>query len=121
MAETLIRFLESLADPVLPASIYQQCLDASASYSACRTLIGAHLSSVHYNVFYYLMSFLREILCYSEKNKLTPERLAVLFSSVLLCSPDPHARPTEATIKKKADFVLHFLLEEGGQRDYMYK
>lgn len=75
MAETVIRFLESLAEPVIPFSLYTQALDASIGYAQCRALV-AQLPVVHYNVFYYLIAFLREALSHHE-NKLVPEKLGM--------------------------------------------
>jgi len=111
MAETVIRFLESLPEPVIPYSLYNQALEASSVYAQCR-LITAYLPTYNYNVFYYLISFLREVLSFPE-NKITPEKLAVVFSSVLLRA-DPSGPPqpsSEAVIKKKADFIYHFLID----------
>jgi phosphatidylinositol-bisphosphatase len=73
MAETIIRFLESLTEPVIPYSHYQAALEASAQYANCRTLV-AQLPLSHYNVFYYLIAFLREAIAHRE-NKLAPEKL----------------------------------------------
>lgn len=33
MAEILFRFLESLAEPIIPFSLYKQALESSASYN----------------------------------------------------------------------------------------
>ena len=75
MAETIIRFLESLTDPVIPYTFYLAALDASAQYASCRALV-AQLPPAHYNVFYYLIAFLREVLAHRE-NKLAPEKLGM--------------------------------------------
>eukprot|EP00727_Mastigamoeba_balamuthi_P006660 m51a1_g2614 putative type ii inositol -trisphosphate 5-phosphatase-like (1072) ;mRNA; r:512229-517451 len=106
VAETLIQFLESLSEPVIPVEVYAQCLDASQSYTQCRATLAHALKPVHYAVFHYLISFLREMLTCSDKNKLTPERLAVLFSSVLL---RPTERGAQQTDRRKVDFLFHFL------------
>lgn len=79
MAETLLRFLESLAEPVIPFSLYKQCLDSSNNYAQCKKLLG-FLQTVNYNVFYYLMAFLREVLTHSHNNKLTPEKLGMVVA-----------------------------------------
>eukprot|EP00727_Mastigamoeba_balamuthi_P004490 m51a1_g14039 hypothetical protein (712) ;mRNA; f:1170592-1174281 len=116
MADTMIRFLESLTEPVIPVGLYNMCLDASFSYLQCKTIVGTHLNAVHFNVFYYIMSFLREVLKFSEKNNLTPERLSVLFSSVILRrDPAQTGADTAASLKKKASFIFNFLVD--GQRE----
>ena len=86
MGEMLVRFLESLAEPVIPTSVYKECIQSSGSYAQCKQVV-ASLPPVHYNVFYYLMAFLRELLKFSDSNKLTVEKLAVVFSSVLIRPP----------------------------------
>ena len=109
MAEVLIRFLEALSEPVIPFALYQQCIDASSSYQAARHIVCTQLTAVHYNTFYYLMSFMQELLDHKEKNGLTQDRLAHLFSSILLRSPDPKAKQTEEVIRKKIMFVNYFI------------
>lgn len=78
MAETLVAFLESLSDPVIPFDQFQHAIEASDVYQTCKQLVAAYLSTVHYNTFYYLMSFLRELLTYSAKNGLTATKLGTL-------------------------------------------
>ncbi|EAL73184.1 RhoGAP domain-containing protein [Dictyostelium discoideum AX4] len=115
MAETLIRFLESLVEPVIPFNMYQQALDASSSPLSCKTLV-SHLPSVNYNVFFYLISFLIETLSNQKENDLKPDQLAIIFSTVLL-RPSPQSQlsqfpPDATTVKKKADLILHFLISK---------
>jgi len=76
MGETLIRFLESLVEPVIPFSMYNRCIEASGSFSECKQLL-SYLSTVNYNVFFYLMAFLREVLNCSAKNRLAPNKLGL--------------------------------------------
>jgi inositol polyphosphate 5-phosphatase INPP5B/F len=76
VAETIIRFLESLAEPVIPYSMYKQAIDASSSFVQCKQVLTS-LPTVNMNVFFYLMAFLRELLTYSASNKLTPEKLGM--------------------------------------------
>lgn len=109
MAETLIRFLDSLAEPIVPVKLYKQVLDGSGTLAQCKQIL-TYMPPVHFNAFYYLMSFLREVLTHSEKNKLTPYKLAVLFSSVMI-KPPPNKgnQVNQAIVKKKAEFIHHFL------------
>jgi len=115
MAETLIRFLESLVEPVVPFNMYQQALDASSSPVSCKTLV-SHLPAVNYNVFFYLISFLIEALSHNQDNKLSPDQLAIIFSTVFLrpspLSPQSQYPPDAAIVKKKADLILHFLISK---------
>lgn len=55
---------------MIPFSIYQRALDAD-SYPQRKKLLSS-IKTVNYNVFYYLMAFLRD--CVLKKNP-TPERV----------------------------------------------
>ncbi|KAH3759590.1 inositol 5-phosphatase 4 [Pelomyxa schiedti] len=111
MAEALLLFLESLRDPVVPFEFYSQCLDVCESYPSCKQIV-SHFPVVHYNVFYYLMSFLRELLNYSEQNNLQPTQLAALFGRVLLRRATGKKLPDQVQdleVKRKTMFVQQFL------------
>jgi inositol polyphosphate 5-phosphatase INPP5B/F len=109
MAETLLRFLESLEMPVIPYQLYNQLLAAAAAQSPTQAkAVIARLPEVYYNTFFYIVAFLREMLQLSPKNKLTPEKLAFVFSSVLI-RPPPGTRTNDAILKKQAAFIQHFL------------
>uniref|UniRef100_A0A8C4ZMP3 phosphoinositide 5-phosphatase n=1 Tax=Gadus morhua TaxID=8049 RepID=A0A8C4ZMP3_GADMO len=69
VAEALLLFLESLPEPVVPYSLYQQCLDCCSSPMLCKKVI-SKLPQCHKNVFDYLAAFLRELLKNSEHNHL---------------------------------------------------
>ena len=56
----LLKFLDSLADPVIPFSMYQNCIECS-SLNESKQLLSS-LQFVNYNVFYYLMAFLRDLI-----------------------------------------------------------
>lgn len=62
VGEALVRFLENLYHPVLPASIYMSWRTSSGDLSTrskwCREAL-ASLPVAHYNVFIYVISFLR--------------------------------------------------------------
>jgi len=112
MAETLILFLESLGEPVIPFHLFEQAIEQCNTYSQCKLLVSS-IHPVHFNTFYYLMSFLREILNHGNKNKLSKEKLAVVFSSVIIRSKGPilpQAIPN--VVNKKAEFLKHFLENE---------
>ncbi|KAL9656618.1 hypothetical protein ABK040_002890 [Willaertia magna] len=113
VAEALMSFLESLSEPVIPFKFYHMCLHASSNASTCYQLINM-LPEVHYNCFHYLMSFLRELL--KHKNSLTLEEVAIIFSRVLIRTPNENllAHNHESTQyfeeqKAKAQFIGYFL------------
>merc|ERR1711971_455725 len=84
VGEALVRFLESLQDPVFPASLCQSLKDKDMDYTHwCRQAL-MRLPLSHYNSFIYVVSFLREVLKHSSRNRLDPEKLAYQFSSALM-------------------------------------
>eukprot|EP01114_Cavostelium_apophysatum_P014891 TRINITY_DN3964_c0_g2_i1.p1 TRINITY_DN3964_c0_g2~~TRINITY_DN3964_c0_g2_i1.p1 ORF type:complete len:846 (+),score=280.12 TRINITY_DN3964_c0_g2_i1:141-2678(+) len=110
MAETLLRLLESFPDPVIPSNIYAAVLEVT-NYTQAK-LIVSHIPQVNVNVFFYLMSFLRELLTHS-KNGLQSDKLALVFSRVLVRPRNilaPHLAARNG--KKCADFVELFLQPE---------
>ncbi|RKP10570.1 Endonuclease/exonuclease/phosphatase, partial [Thamnocephalis sphaerospora] len=59
MAETLLRFLEALPEPVIPFDHYQRCLDAATMGKDAVLQTLETLPRIHMNVFIYLTAFLR--------------------------------------------------------------
>ncbi|XP_018769716.1 inositol polyphosphate 5-phosphatase OCRL isoform X1 [Serinus canaria] len=110
VAEALLIFLEALPEPVICYELYQRCLEGSHSSRLCRQVI-LQLPSCHRNVFLYLMSFLRELLKYSEDNNVSATMIAALFSSLLL-RPPPNlmARQTQQDRQRAINFLYSFLL-----------
>ncbi|KAL9837023.1 inositol polyphosphate 5-phosphatase OCRL isoform 3-T3 [Geothlypis trichas] len=110
VAEALLIFLEALPEPVICYELYQRCLEGSHSSRLCRQMI-LQLPSCHRNVFRYLMSFLRELLKYSEDNNISAPMIAALFSSLLL-RPPPNlmARQTQQDRQRAINFLYSFLL-----------
>ena len=84
VGEALVRFLESLQDPVFPSSLCESFKDKEMDVTQwCRQAL-MRLPLSHYNTFIYTISFLREVLKHSSRNRLTPEKLAYQFSSALM-------------------------------------
>lgn len=69
------------------------------------------LPRCHRSVFRYLMSFLRELLKYSEDNNVSVAMIAALFSSLLL-RPPPNlmAKQTQQDRQRAINFLYSFLL-----------
>ncbi|NXL64523.1 OCRL phosphatase, partial [Chordeiles acutipennis] len=110
VAEALLIFLEALPEPVICYELYQRCLDWSHSSRLCRQVI-FQLPRCHRSVFRYLMSFLRELLKYSEDNNVSVAMVAALFSSLLL-RPPPNlmAKQTQQDRQRAINFLYSFLL-----------
>lgn len=113
MANTLVNFLCGLSEPVIPASLFQRALDVSGTFASCRQLVATQLSAVHYNTFYYITSFFREVLTFSPANGLTVQNVAFLLGQCLLRSPAPIKKKDLQSCRcKMTAFIRHFLLEE---------
>jgi len=113
MAETLIIFLDSLGEAVIPSSLYNEVFECKNLQQAQNLLMS--MNKVHYNVFYYVISFLKEVLLHSVNNKLNVEKMAVLFASVMIRPPRTDyisSKPQQASdsvVRKKALFLELFL------------
>ncbi|KAI8923326.1 hypothetical protein BC831DRAFT_501480 [Entophlyctis helioformis] len=84
-AETLMRFLEALPDPVVPSALHRRCvLEGYPTFAAGRQIIQS-FPPQHYNAFIYITSFLREVLTnYRGRGELDKEKLAQVFSPIVL-------------------------------------
>ncbi|NXP38544.1 OCRL phosphatase, partial [Leiothrix lutea] len=80
--------LHWLPKPVICYELYQRCLEGSHSSRLCRQVI-LQLPSCHRNVFRYLMSFLRELLRYSEDNNISATMIGECCSSAALAPSQP--------------------------------
>merc|ERR1712029_536358 len=85
-AETLLLFVESLREPVIPFSKYNHCIECAGNYLQCRQIV-SQLPLYHREVFNYICEFLREVLRFSAQNNSDAKILATLFSSILLRDP----------------------------------
>jgi len=84
VGEALVRFLESLQDPVFPESLCESYKEKEMDLTQwCRQAL-MRLPLSHYNCFIYIISFLREVLKHSTRNKLTADKLAYMFLSALM-------------------------------------
>ncbi|KAM9116288.1 type II inositol 1,4,5-trisphosphate 5-phosphatase isoform 4-T4 [Pangshura tecta] len=112
VAEALLLFLESLPEPVICYSLYNNCLHCANNYtSSCQVV--SMLPMCHKNVFNYLMAFLRELLRNSGKNHLDVNILASIFGGLLLRPPLQHPTPDVTEKRKAQQFIEQFLLREG--------
>ena len=118
-AETLMLFIESLREPVIPYSKYDDCVHCSGNYLQCRQLV-SQLPLHHREVFNYLCEFLREVLRFSAQNNSDVKILATLFASIILRDPPGkfigtgiRARAEQKRLEmEKARFVYNFLVNE---------
>ncbi|XP_071239423.1 type II inositol 1,4,5-trisphosphate 5-phosphatase-like isoform X6 [Salvelinus alpinus] len=108
VAEALLIFLDALPEPVVPFSLYQQCLECCSNTSQCKKVVSL-LPQCHKNVFNYIAAFLRELLKHSTHNSLDVNILATIFASLLLRSP---TKQDLAEKKKTQEFFQHFLVQD---------
>eukprot|EP01084_Bolivina_argentea_P265255 449540_1 len=109
VGEALVRFLESLQEPVFPVSLCESFQNNMDIDQWCRQAL-MRLPLSHYNAFIYVISFLREILKHSSRNHLTPEKLAYQFSGALMQSP---VRDVSNLTKFKPFKILRHFLSSG--------
>ncbi|KAG2374978.1 hypothetical protein C9374_010352 [Naegleria lovaniensis] len=113
----LIQFFESLIEPIIPGKLYRLLMENYLNGDVCRYLIDSNLSSTHYNVWHYIMNFLREVLMNSDANGLTIDSLAQGFADVLVRSPKyltPEVKKKH--LKGKIVVIKHFFTKEYNQR-----
>ncbi|XP_031647340.1 type II inositol 1,4,5-trisphosphate 5-phosphatase-like isoform X2 [Oncorhynchus kisutch] len=108
VAEALLLFLDALPEPVVPFSLYQQCLECCSNTSQCKKVVSL-LPQCHKNVFNYIAAFLRELLKHSTHNSLDVNILATIFAALLLRSP---TKQDLAEKRKTQEFFQHFLVQD---------
>ncbi|KAF0685523.1 hypothetical protein As57867_022536, partial [Aphanomyces stellatus] len=99
MAALLVHWLQSLRESVVPD-------ETLTSESSSRTIIDG-LSTIHYNVFIYVISFLREVLLHTARNQLNSSKLAHVFSRCLLGAPVVQSPTTKTDVMER--LLSHFL------------
>ena len=112
VAESLILFLDSFPDPVIPYQHYPVCLEHCAHFANSRRAL-KNIDYSHRNVFKYVCAFLREILSHTEQNKSSAKFLSRVFGDVLLKPQLPEVgNIAKATSKKRSLFVYQFLTND---------
>lgn len=109
VAESLIIFLDSFPEPVIPYSHYPICLEHCTHFANSKSAL-KNIDQAHRNVFKYLCAFLREVLAHSDRNRTSPKTLSQIFGDVLLKPQLPEVgNVAKSTSKKRAMFVYQFL------------
>lgn len=121
IAESLLLFLECLAEPVIPFSYYSQCLAASNNLLLSKQVLSI-IPEFHKNTFQYICEFLKEVLKYSDKNGLDFKFISAVFGAVLLRPPQSascgggtsksNRHRLQEEEAKRAAFVYHFLTND---------
>jgi phosphatidylinositol-bisphosphatase len=83
-AESLVRFLELLHEPVFPAALAHAYADTGLPLGTfCHNALQL-LPPAHYNTFVYVVSFLRKVLQRAAANQLSPVQLVLVFAGCLM-------------------------------------
>ncbi|XP_074596766.1 oculocerebrorenal syndrome of Lowe isoform X2 [Brevipalpus obovatus] len=121
VAEALLIFFEALSEPLIPYNYYEKAIDNYHNFIASKQIIN-DIPDSHRKVFYYLVSFMRELLRHSNHNRLDNKILSSIFGGLVLRAP-PSGHPmwkesksSHSSIqeidKKKAGFIHHFLVND---------
>ena len=111
MADALWSFLNSLADPVIPPSLFPNMeIDAQSIQPWSRRFL-EQLPPVNYNVFVYMISFFREVLLHSETNRLTPAKVAAACCNCMVKSESQDSNDERDMQRKHSlrQIIQHFL------------
>ncbi|KAF8065021.1 DNase I-like protein [Lyophyllum atratum] len=107
-ATTLIRFLDSLVDPIVPVSLHPRCAQMTSRDEAFELLDAFPSTSV--NVWISVTAFLH-FMCQSptvDQPSDKAEKIATIFAPVLL-RDDPYSPLPPASPLGKRNFVLYFI------------
>ncbi|KAF8816327.1 DNase I-like protein [Phlegmacium glaucopus] len=124
-AITLLRFLESLAEPIVPVSLHPQCLEMSNRDEAFESSCGYLIFCFHFffldgdaqlldalppasvNVWISITAFLH-FICKSSQDENHAERIAAVLAPVLM-RDDPLSPTLPISPKSKCKFLLYFI------------
>ncbi|ELP88352.1 hypothetical protein EIN_227750 [Entamoeba invadens IP1] len=106
MCGLLVSHINSVP-PIIPTDITTTGLSMD-NREIC-TLLFKKLSTYNYNTFYYIISFLRELLFHSEKNGLTSDQLSQMVIGMFVPQRDPYCPTTTTVTEKYASFIRDVL------------
>ncbi|KAL0484152.1 inositol polyphosphate 5-phosphatase [Acrasis kona] len=110
--ECLVLLLESLPQPLIPYKYYKACIEHHLFPEKLVETVNM-MPAVHYNVFHYIMSFLRELLANSDANELTIDFLSFTCCNMILRTPmNMPLEQQERDKSAKIAFIKVFLKED---------
>ena len=83
VADTLLIFLNSLCEPIIPFDFFQRCLENSSDFNVTQTILPL-LPIFHKNVFNYIRQFLHQVLRHSQARNYDEQILAEIFGDIVL-------------------------------------
>ncbi|EDR23560.1 hypothetical protein EDI_291340 [Entamoeba dispar SAW760] len=93
--------------PIIPTEFTTQGMSME-SRDFC-SLLYKKLPTYNFNTFYYILSFLRELLVHSEKNGLTSDQLAQMGVGMFVPQRDPYCSQTTPVTEKYTSFIKDVL------------
>ena len=110
LADALSHFLKSLAEPVIPPSLFPTMEIDSQSIQPWSRRFLELLPPINYNIFVYMISFFRELLLYTESNRLTATKLAIVCCNCMVKTDTAENEDREVQRKHSLQHVIsHFL------------
>jgi len=110
LAHSLIILLESLADPILPDVVSQQLSFTPVTTVQMEQRVLSMLPTLNYNVYIYIMSFLRVLLAETSSDMLTAEALAFVFANAFTKRCQSPMSPTDLTVNHGVvEFLKRFM------------
>lgn len=108
--EALTSFLAALAKPLVAAELCPSIeVDEVTNKQLCKRFLEA-LPPLSYNVFVYVLSFLREVLAQAGYNRSSPDRLAAVCVQCMTASEEGREDTRRATrLNALKDLVVHLL------------
>lgn len=107
IAEAIVSLLRNFEEPVIPYRYFDNVLNAAESLEKSLEVIRSIEEAIHFNIFVYLISFLREVLKHSHKNDITEDRLAIVFAEAMIRKKE--RVPTQLELSLMSRFVRQFL------------
>ncbi|KAL7713903.1 Rho-GAP domain-containing protein [Entamoeba marina] len=93
--------------PIIPTEITSLCLNMESKDIS--SILYKKLPTYNYNTFYYILSFLRELLNHSDKNGLCSDQLAQMGVGMFVPQRDPYSTATTPIVEKFTGFLKDVL------------
>ncbi|CDW59001.1 inositol polyphosphate 5 phosphatase OCRL 1 [Trichuris trichiura] len=110
-AEALLRFFDSLPEPLIPWSCRDLCLQCSHDSELCRRAVKM-FPTCHLATFTYLLNFLKEVVKHEANNQCTAEILGVIFAPILCRFKETksQAASRQLALQQKLQSASRFLI-----------
>ena len=116
IANLFKEFLRNLKDPVIPSSLYEECIKCAEDPRLVIKIVEDKLPPLNRRVLLFVITWLQDHLLNEQAQKLTrmdTENLSIVFAGCLLASPNPDSMPMEEILRNmqmQKRFVASLLL-----------